>query len=472
MVVKNNQKPVSAILVGAGTRGRDAYGAYAINNPQRLKFIAVAEKDEAKRIIFQKLHNIPDENVYSSWEELLSKENGKMAQVAFICTPDRLHYKPAMKALDLEYDLVLEKPIAPTVEECRKIASKAEEKGRLVQVCHVLRYTDFWKSVKEIVASDVLGKIIHMDHSENVSFWHFGHSFVRGEYKNKDTSTAIVLAKTCHDLDLIHWIIDEKAIDVISVGEVTHYKLENAPKDAPLRCLDGCPIEKECPWYAPRLYIDLEPLLRTGLYAENRLLRLITKGMLKSKTFRNFVALFNKDVRRFKKWDQFPVTAITTDYSIEGKMKALKEGPYGLCIYKTGNDVPDHQITTFTFPSGATTTLTMHGFSEHEGRELKVFGTKGVLRGTFRNSKEIIEFTDFITGRTRILYKKPLSAKGHGGGDEKIMDAFTAVMMGEAKNEEKHLTNVSSAMESHYLGFAAEESRLIGKKKQIGNFRI
>jgi predicted dehydrogenase len=470
MVARNNQKSVSAILVGAGTRGRDAYGAYAINNPQRLKFIAVAEKDKTKRDIFKKMHNIPEDRVYSSWEELLSEENGKIAQVAFICTPDRLHFEPAMKALELEYDLVLEKPIAPTVEECRKIASKAEEKGRLVQVCHVLRYTDFWKKVKEIVSSGVLGKIIHMDHSENVSFWHFGHSFVRGEYKNKDTSTPIVLAKTCHDLDLIHWILNEKADNVVSVGEVTHYKLENAPKDAPLRCLDGCPIENECPWFAPRLYIELEPLLRTGLYSQNRLVRLITKGVLKSKSFRDFVGIFNKIIRRFKKWDQFPVTAITTDYSKEGKMKALRDGPYGLCIYKTGNDVPDHQITTLTFPSGATTTLTMHGLSEHEGRELKIFGSKGVLRGTFRNSKEIIELTDFRYGKTKILYKRPLSAKGHGGGDEKIMDAFTAVIMGEA-NQIEHLTNVSSALESHYMGFAAEESRLTGLKQQIANYR-
>ena len=265
--------------------------------------------------------------------------------------------------------------------------------------------------------------------------------------------------------------MDEKPIDVYSHGELTHYKPENTPPGASERCTDGCPIEKECPWYAPRLYLELEPIIRIGKYAPSRLTRWMTKRIIKSKSFLNFIAIFNKDVRKIKNWDQFPVAHITNDYSIEGRMKALREGPFGLCIYKTGSDVPDHQISTFNFPSGASVTLVMHGLSEHEGREFRIFGTKGVIRGVFRNSIELIEFTDFRNGDTETIYKHGLNVTAHGGGDEGIMHAFTAVVLGEKTREEGNLTDVLSAMESHFMGFAAEESRLTGKKQIMNDYR-
>jgi len=471
LLKKQKIEYVTAILIGAGSRGKDAYGSYAVKYPNRLKFIAVADPNKERIKMFQTDHSISDHYAFTSWKKLLNDKKGRIADVAFICTPDRQHYEPAMKAIELGYDVVLEKPIAPKIEECQNIAQLAEKEKRFVQICHVLRYTEFWKVIKKTLESNKLGKIIHYDHSENVSYWHFGHSFVRGAYKNKETSTAIVLAKTCHDLDLIYWLLDEKAIDVHSVGEVTHYKPENAPQDAPERCTDGCPQEKDCPWYAPRLYIDLEPIIRIAKYAPSPIIRFLTKQMIKSKPLQNFLGLFNKQIRKIKNWDQFPVSAITTDFSIEGRMKALEDGPFGLCIYKTGNDVPDHQISTFTFPSGATATLTMHGLSEHEGRELRIFGSQGVLRGVFRNNIELIEFTDFRHGDTNVLHKKGLSTKGHGGGDWALMDAFTAVKLDELTSEEEKLTDISSAMESHFMGFAAEESRIAGKTIKINDFR-
>ncbi|MEX2681433.1 MAG: Gfo/Idh/MocA family protein [Candidatus Sigynarchaeota archaeon] len=456
---QQHHHPVTALLIGAGTRGRDAYGRYAEVNPGRLKFIAVADPDPEKRHRFQKIHGIPDSAAFTTWQDVLSIDKGKIADVAFICTPDRLHYEPAMQALELGYDLVLEKPIAPSIAECRAIARKAEEKRCLVQICHVLRFTAFWKKVKEVIASGRLGKIVHYDHSENVAYWHFGHSFVRGPYKNKETSTPIVLAKTCHDLDLMFWILGEKAVDVSSSGGLMHFRPENAPPGAPERCTDGCPAEKDCPWYTPRLYVNAEPLIRIGMHAPSRVIRGFSKRALESRTFIKFMALFDKRANKLLNWDEFPVTAITNDFSVEGKMKALKEGPFGKCVYKCGNDVPDHMVSTFTFPSGATGTLTMHGFSEHEGRELRVFGTKGVLRGTFRQNIETIDVTDFRYMTTERVHKAGLSFVAHGGGDFGIMDAFTAVMLGEASREKNNLTDVQSAMESHYMGFAAEAAR-------------
>ncbi|MHA1848228.1 MAG: Gfo/Idh/MocA family protein [Promethearchaeota archaeon] len=472
-MVKTRENVVTAVLIGAGTRGRDAYGKYALAHPNRLKFIAVADIDPDKRRIFQGLHGIPNDMAFSSWETLLNDDIGKIADVAFICTPDKMHYEPAMRAIDLGYDLVLEKPIAQTLEQCKDIAASATKHARVVQVCHVLRYTSFWRTVREIVSSGVLGKIIHYDHSENVSFWHFGHSFVRGAYKNKNTSTPIVLAKTCHDLDLLYWIIGEKAEKVQSTGELTWYRPENAPPGAPDRCTDGCPFSEQCPWYAPRLYIEAEPLIRIGKESNSWLIKKLTNVALHHKNIIKFFSLFDKRLKTILNWDQFPVTSLTTDFTPEGKMKALKEGDYGKCIFKCGNDVPDHQVSTFNFPSGATGTLTMHGLSEFEGRELRIFGSKGVLRGFFRYLTEWIEITDFRTGKTKLVFKGKTNIEdGHGGGDAALMDAFTSAMLEKAGPlDKKQILDINEAMESHFMGFAAEESRTSRKILNLSDFR-
>jgi predicted dehydrogenase len=464
--------PVTAVLCGAGSRGREAYGNYAKKHPHRLKFIAIADPNEGKRHLFQQEHGIPDDKAFESWETLLSSNVGKIADAAFICTPDQQHFQPAMRALDLGYDIVLEKPIAPTLDECRRIVSKAEEKNRLVQVCHVLRFTPFWQKVHNIITSGRIGKIVHYDHSENVSYWHMAHSFVRGNYKNQATSTPMILAKCCHDMDLIYWNFQQNADLVQSLGDLTFYRPENAPEGAPDRCTDGCLHAGTCPWYAPRMYFRGEPLLRVGLHVKNPVVRFFSKVIINHPNFVRFLELFSKDARTLREWDQFPATHLTTDLTREGKLKALQEGPYGRCVFKAGNDVVDHQITTFTFPDGTTGTLTMHGLSEHEGRELRVFGTKGVLRALFRYNEERIEVTDFRYTKTEVVHQGMMDVKsGHGGGDWGLMNAFTAVMLGEKTPEEAGTTDVKGAMESHYMGFAAEEARLSRQTLPLTKFR-
>ncbi|MHA1371340.1 MAG: Gfo/Idh/MocA family protein [Promethearchaeota archaeon] len=466
-------KPVTAVLIGAGSRGKDAYGQYALLYPDRLKFIAVADTNPEKCRIFKEEHHLDDSMVSSLWEALLNEEKGKLADAAFICTPDRHHHAPAMKALDLGYDIVLEKPISPTKEQCHALAKKADDTGRLVLVCHVLRYTPFWKKVKEIIDSGRIGRVIHYEHSENVSYWHYGHSYVRGFYKNKGTSTPIVLAKTCHDLDLMYWILDERARSVHATGELTWYRPENAPDGAPERCTDGCPHSEECPWYAPRLYIEAEPLIRIGYESPNKLIRALTNVALYHKNFIRAMSIFNKKLKTIVNWDQFPATALTTDLTPEGKLKALREGDFGKCIFKSGNDQPDHMVSVFNFPSSVTGTLIMHGLSEYEGRELRVFGTKGVLRGIFRFMFEEIRVTDFRHGNSEILYKSGGTLQGgHGGGDFGLMDAFTSLLRGEGTLESLGISDIHDALESHYMGFAAEESRLTGETQHIADFRL
>jgi predicted dehydrogenase len=463
------KKPVTAIIMGVGSRGRECYGAYALRHPDRIKFIAVADPNEGRCKIFQKEHNIPDDMAFSSWEELLEK--GKIADVAFITTPDRMHYKPAMKSLELGYDILLEKPIAPVLEEAQSIEKLAQQVGKIVQVGHVLRFTDFWNKIKHIIDSGQIGKVIHYEHSENVSYYHFGHSFVRGVYKNTNTSNPLILSKTCHDLDLMYWILG-RAVRVQSTGSLTFYRPENAPKDAPIRCTDGCPHADKCPWYAPRLYMTGEEYVRIGTEVNSKIIRLFTKAIMKHKKIVKFMTLFDKRANTLLNWDQWPATVLTTDLTPEGKMKALREGQFGLCIYRCGNDVVDHMVSTFEYPDGVTATLIVHGLSEHEGREIRVFGSKGTIRGYFRYYGEKIDVTDLRYRKIKTVYKAGISLTGgHGGGDEGLMNKFTSVLLGEISAEEAKLTTISSAMESHYMGFAAEKARLTHTAQEIDQYR-
>jgi len=466
----NKPAPVTAVLIGAGLRGREVYGEYALKNPDKLKFVAIAEPDPARRHLFQKAHRIPDEMAFDSWDSLFNAAKGKLGEAAFICTQDNMHYQPAMAALGLGYDLVLEKPISPDLNECLHIAQTAREAGRIVQVCHVLRFTDFWRKVKEIVDSGEIGRIIHYDHSENVSYWHFGHSYVRGHYKNKATSSPLILAKSCHDLDLMYWIIGEKPLSVQSTGELSYYCPENAPPGAPDRCTGGCPVEETCPWYAPRLYVTAEPLLRIGLHAPPGVTRFLAHFALNHRKTLKFLSYFSKRFRRILNWDQFPSTAITTDLSEEGKMRALREGPFGKCIFKCGNDVMDHQVSTYTFPGGITATLTLHGVSDLEGRELRVFGSKGAIRGYFRYNEEQLTVTDFRYSKTRVVHKSGLSMGGHGGGDTGLMDSFVKVMRGEVSPRGAG-ADVERALEAHYMAFAAEDARISRQTLNMSKYR-
>jgi len=449
------REPVTAVLCGAGVRGHFVYGDYARRHPQRLRFVAVAEPDDARRRRFQRAHGIADAFSFCRWEELLA--GGRRAQAVLVCTPDAAHAAPARRALELGYHLLLEKPVSPVLEECRELAAFPLAAGQVAQVAHVLRYTGFWRRLKAAVEQGRIGNVVHFELSENVSTWHFGHSFVRGAYGVEGLSSPLLLAKCCHDLDLIGWILGEKALSVQSTGGLLHYRPENAPPGAPQRCTDGCPAEADCPWYAPRLYLRGEPILRTLRHARSPWLRgLIRLSLAAPFLFRPLAAF--PALRLLYDWNAFPSTALGVDPSPAGKRRALREGPYGRCVYRCGNDVPDHQAVLLCFPSGATAALTVHGLAEFEGREVRVFGTRGVLRGVFRLHEEELTLTGHRGLESERLYRRGVST-GHGGGDEGLMDAFTGALAGQAAAGEAGLSGPADALESHLLAFAADASR-------------
>ncbi len=427
-------RPVTLALIGAGARGAYAYGSYALAHPGEVRFVAVAEPDPIRRQRFAETHDLDDDRCFESWEELLSR--GQMADGILIATQDQLHVEPTVAALEAGYHVLLEKPMAHTLEGCVRLVQAAERTGRILQICHVLRYTPFWQTLHRIVTSGELGDIVTVEHRENVAWWHMAHSFVRGNWRRAELSSPMILAKCCHDLDLLVWNLQRPVVRLSSVGSLIHFRPENAGPEIPERCTDGCPIEAQCPFSA------------LGIYLDARLLpgpRALEPGETAPPVW--------------------PFITMTDDLTWEGRRRAIEDGPYGRCVYRCDNDVVDHQVVSMELEGGTSVVLVMHGHSNEEHRSMRYDGTRATLRARFGNPSEIVLHPH--GGTPQPIPIPQTQGGGHGGGDWGTFRAFLQVLRGETAP----LTDVRTSLESHLLAFAAEEARLTHGVVEMAPFR-
>ncbi len=409
-------KQLSLILVGGGDRG-SCYLKYLKSNPEQFKLVALAEPVKEKREYLRDLYNVPADMCFESYEEVLKRP--KFADIVMICTQDQMHFEPAMMAINQKYDLLLEKPIAPTPEECYKIAENANKNKVRVLVCHVLRYTPFYKAVKEFISDGNIGEIMNVIHTEGVGNVHMSHSYVRGNWRKLSESAPMLLAKCCHDTDLFQWLLGEKCTRVQSVGTLSYFTKQNMPEGATKRCTDGCPHKATCYYYAPDLYkIDTAEVQH----------------------FRAIVA---------KKFNP-------TDAEVD---EILKTSPYGRCVYQCDNDVVDHQIVNMQFGEGKYVSLTMSGFNKG-GRVTTFMGTKGELKANMED--QTLEFYSFETRKTSQVYRPcevldQTIAGGHGGGDAGIMADLYEYIAND--NPSTSISSIDISCMSHLICFAAEQAR-------------
>jgi predicted dehydrogenase len=455
---------MSALLIGAGERGYSSYAPYALKHPDELRFVAVAEPHEVRRLRFASAHGIPPKNQFHNWEELLNSK--PMADVALICTQDHMHVSPAQKALEAGYHVLLEKPMAVTLPDCLKLVKTAEKTGNILQICHVLRYTPFFSTLHEIIQSGRLGEIISVEHRENVVYWHMAHSYVRGNWRNSQQACPMILAKCCHDLDLLFWNLG-RCKKLSSFGSLKYFRNENAPAGAPERCLDGCPASNDCPWYAPRLYLEYIPLYQTARLSSSRTDRLGAALLLDhpnlTKAIKKIIPPFEKAVD-YRGW---PISVISEDSSLEARLSALENGPWGRCVFHCDNDVVDHQVVNMELENGSTAVLVMHGHSHEDGRTMRYEGTRATLRGRFLSGlDDSLEIHDHGSGRKEKI-KFPARNAKHGGGDEGLMAAFIQ----SARGNREILTSARASLESHLMAFAAEQARLEGKIIDLSSVR-
>lgn len=412
---EENEKIVTVAIAGLGLRGFHTYGQYQKIHPERMLVTAIADVDPKTLAAAAKDLNVPAECCFSSAEELLSKE--KLADVLIVATQDRQHLAHTVAGLRLGYDVILEKPIAITPQDCLTIRNEAEKSGRVVAVCHVLRYTMFYRTIKEVIDSGRIGKIVNVDAVENVGYWHQAHSFVRGNWRNSQTSSPMILAKSCHDLDILNFLIGEKCKRLSSYGSLKFFRAENRPQGAADRCLD-CKYRSGCVYSATEFYLSPDSL-------------------------------------KEHEWFCYAVSPDGTHESLEN---ALREGAYGRCVFACDNDVVDHQVVAMEYENGITATLTMSAFSSEMYRTVRIMGTHGEIEASQKDN--VVRVTPF-GGKTEYYDINVLASdlSGHGGGDNQMMtDFFARITEGKGRLS----SSIAESVSSHMMAFAAEYSRLNG----------
>lgn len=419
-------KKTTAVVIGYGHRGA-AYADYAVKFPEELEIVAVAEPVENKRETAMKRHHLDSKNMYTSWEGLAAQP--KMADFAIIATMDKMHTEPALAMIEKGYHLLLEKPVAPTALECKQITEAAERKGVKIVVCHVLRFTDFWYTVKNLLDNDAIGDVRSVVHMENVGNLHYSHSFVRGNWRNSELSTPMILQKSCHDMDLLQWLLGKKCKKVQSFGSLDYFTHANRPEGAPDYCVQGCPVGDTCYYNAKKMYYE-EP----KSYAPGR-----------------------------------AVVANTVDEPTDEQvLEAITHGPYGRCVFNCDNNVVDSQVVNLQFEDGTTANFSMCPFNI-EGRHIRMYGTKGTLEGNMKAccvrvySFATREWTQYDTAKIGDTI-----ASGHGGGDVGIMRDMIAHINGD--NSLKTICDIRTSCLSHLIAFAAEKSRLTGETVDLEQF--
>nr|XP_031863753.1 uncharacterized protein CI109_001005 [Kwoniella shandongensis]KAA5530825.1 hypothetical protein CI109_001005 [Kwoniella shandongensis] len=420
-------QPVSAIVVGAGMRGK-VYATYALQYPDLIKITAVADLSRFRRKQMAKAHGIPEDMMFERWQDVMKL--GKIADAVLIGLQDALHAEAVAAFAQKGYHILCEKPMATSVADCvamtRDVTSEPM-KGKVFAIGHVMRYSPYNQAIKKIIDSGVLGEIV--DHTEPVGNQHFAHSFVRGNWSNEKQSTFTLMSKCCHDLDIISFYMSGRTPKrVHSFGSLFLFNKARKPKQAgtATRCFD-CQFESQCGWSAKKIYME----------------------------------------RPDKDYDHWMVSAVVDAevMDIETVADALKTSPYGQCVYEAGNDVVDHQTVSLEYSDGATASIVMSAFSEAEcERKTRIAGTKGELIGDM----ESFTVFNFLTREKKVYHPEALD-DSHGGGDAGLSRTFFEAVAAS----DQTLMGITSedVLHSHLIVFAAEQSRRTGSTVDFMDFK-
>lgn len=417
-------QPVTFAVCGCGARGLEAYAPYQDRHPEEMKIVAGADIRPERLAMLRQRYHVPEDRCFASDQELLACP--RLADAMIVATQDRQHVPTALAALDKGYHVLLEKPISPSLEECRALQAKAHETGRAVVVCHVLRYTRFYSTLESLLRRGAIGKIETIDAVEHVAYWHQAHSFVRGNWRRSDETSPMILAKSCHDMDILRWLAGEPCLKVQSFGSLDFFRADRAPEGAALRCLDGCHCKDDCPYDAEKIYIT-DPA--TGVHGKGR---------------------------------EWPCGVLANDPTEEKIREALRTGPYGRCVFHCDNDVVDHQTVALEFSDNIHATFTMTAFTQTCHRTIKVTGTLGEVEGDM--TENVLHLRPFGRPEQVIdLREESGETSGHGGGDAGLMKSFCRLISGrDPQGPIQGLTSVDASVESHVMALAAEASRLAG----------
>ncbi|KIM68670.1 hypothetical protein SCLCIDRAFT_1208866 [Scleroderma citrinum Foug A] len=417
---------VTLAVVGCGQRGKH-YAAYALSEPTSCKIVTIAEPRQKTRELFTRAHNIDNALVFSDWQDLLKASaetiealGRRLADGVVVAVQDHMHRDVVLAFAAQGYHILCEKPMATSLRDCFEIENAVKKAGIIFGMGHVLRYSPYTKAITKIVRSGTLGELVNAVHVEPVGFYHFAHSYVRGNWAKESQSSFSLMTKSCHDIDLLcYWLSPATPTRVSSFGSLHHFTKEKKPAAAggAVRCME-CPIERDCPYSAKKIYLD--PVCRgeTG----------------------------------------WPVSTLVDGIpDLENVTDVLRTGAYGKCVYESDNDVCDHQVVNIEFSSGATASFTMVAYTSLIcDRQTRLHFTHGEIVGDMST----FTVTDFRTGRKTTHHPKN-EGGGHGGGDLGLLRAFVEAV--RTNNQACLDTHVAEVLRSHLTVFAAESSRKDGQ---------
>ena len=409
-------------VIGLGSRGRN-YGGH-LNAMPDVKITSVCDKYQAKIDNVKSAWKLDDKACFTDEDAFFAQ--GKVADIMVIATQDKDHYGHAMKALGLGYDLLLEKPVSPNIAECLEIEKYAREHNRKVLVCHVLRYANYYRKIKELLDSGVLGDVKLIKHDEHISWWHFCHSYVRGNWRREEDTSPMLLAKCCHDMDLLYWFAGAKCKSLSSYGSLSFFNSDNAPEGAADSCFD-CKYKDECIYECTYQYVG--------------------RGCKKNKF----------------PWGTYAFSVSPKKADVIDAWKNGERGRlWSRCVFKCDNDVVDCQTVNMEMENGVRIVMTANAFNEKDHRHTEIRGTRGELIADDTGS--VIELRLFDKKKKKIIVNIIPVIKGHYGGDEGVTKATVDMLKGELDPKGQY-TWISETVESHRIVTAAELSRRRGGEK-------
>ena len=418
---------IRVVIVGAGSRAMN-YASYAKRAPEKMRIVGVVEPDPARRRYAADAYGIPEERRYSSVDELIA--GPKIADAVINGTLDTQHVPTTLPLLRAGYDVLLEKPIGINEEEVLELYKTARRHKRKVMICHVLRYAPFYAAIRKLVQDGEIGDIIHIQTEENVSYHHMATAFVRGKWRNlQEGGSSMLMAKCCHDLDLITWMKSGvRPVKVSSYGGIAQFRQDKAPEGAGRRCLADCQIEHSCTFSAKKLYLD-QSLWQTYVWPQVK---------------------YGQEMTAEQKWERL-----------------ASDNPYGRCVWHCDNDVVDHQTVMIEFEDGSTAVHSLSGNTSKPCRTIHIVGTKGEIEGVMESGKFVIRHPDVrpCSEYSEKEMNLEVSKDMHGGGDRRLIEDFIQVLVGVAGS--RNSTLLSDSMTGHLVGFRADRARLSGQVERV-----
>ncbi|HSJ09199.1 MAG TPA: Gfo/Idh/MocA family oxidoreductase [Longimicrobiales bacterium] len=405
-----------AVIIGAGARGNQVFAEMMRTRDVGWQVSAVVEPDELRRESFARRHGVRDEHAFATLDKLLA--GPRCGDVAFICTPDVTHYTICAAVSRAGYDVLLEKPIATSLPDCLALLDVQQTWNNRIFVAHVLRYSPFFRTLKELVSSRRYGLVRNIRLTENIGHWHFAHSYVRGSWRRRDESAPIVLTKSSHDLDIIAWLMEQdRPVFVSSFGTLEYFTPQNAPAEAAERCVD-CPLQHTCRYSATAFYLHE----RGG-------------------------------------WP-YDVVA-SAEAGLAARRQALETGRYGRCVWKSDNDVCDNQTVTVQFESGIHATFGLYALSAENTRRITVLLDDAEVTGDLLHGRLTVTP---LSGRVGEAAPEEIPVPGsddyHGGGDLALLRTLREHLLTGAHRHV--MSSLESSIASHVLAFLADESRRKG----------